>query len=187
VSVSLTLPRPTLPARLLKTADPRTPPALDAVVAAVAAHRGVWQHHIRFDAAARWSMRLHADDDLDLWLISWTPDQSTTLHDHGDSAGALAVVEGRLTELTAGRHDLHRLRRRELTPGPVRTFGPRHVHDVINASDVPAVSVHAYSPPLRSMTYYATGAYGLSKIGTVQTEEPEPAAPVRPTVAGSLA
>ena len=59
----------------------------------------------------------------------------------------------------------------------MRTFGPRHIHDVVNTGAAPAVSVHAYSPPLRSMTYYATGAYGVRKVRTVLTEEPEPAAP----------
>jgi len=123
-------------------------------------------------------MRLHADDDVDLWLISWTPDQSTALHDHGGSAGALTVVDGGLTELTAAPNDLHRLVRHELAPGRVRTFGPPHIHDVINAGAAPAVSVHAYSPPLRSMTYYVTGAYGLRKVRTLLSEEPEPAAPI---------
>jgi len=143
------------------------------VVSAVAARRDLWRQHVRFNAAQRWSTRLHADDDMDIWLISWTPDQSTTLHDHGGSSGALTVVDGSLTELTAGPNDLHRLTRQELRPGRVRTFGPRHVHDVINARVGPAVSVHAYSPPLRSMTSYATGAYGLRRIRTVLTDEPE--------------
>ena len=178
--------RPTLPALLPAPPGSRTPHALGEVVAAVAGRPDCWRHHVRFDAAKRWSMRLHADDDLDVWLISWTPDQSTALHDHGGSAGALTVVDGGLTELTAAPKDLHRLLRHELVPGQVRAFGPRHIHDVVNARAAPAVSVHAYSPPLRSMTYYATGAYGLRKVRTVLTEDPEPAAPISMTGAGSL-
>lgn len=30
----------------------------------------------------RWATRIHADDELDVWLISWVPDKSTELHDH---------------------------------------------------------------------------------------------------------
>ena len=144
MSPLLSPPRPALPAVFPNTKGPRTPRALGEVVSAVAERPHLWRHHVRFDAAARWSMRLHADDDLDVWLISWTPDQSTALHDHGGSAGALTVVDGRLTELTAAPHDLHRFVRRELAPGLVRSFGPRHIHDVINAGGPPAVSVHAY-------------------------------------------
>ena len=161
--------RSTLPALFPAPPGPRTPPVLGEVVAAVSERPDLWRPHVRFDPARRWSMRLHADDDLDVWLISWTPDQSTALHDHGGSAGVLTVVDGGLTELTVAPKDLHRLLRHELALGQVRTFGPRHIHDVVNTGAAPAVSVHAYSPPLRSMTYYATGAYGVRKVRTVLT------------------
>ena len=46
----------------------------------------------------RWFTRLHGDDELDVWLISWVPDKSTELHDHGGSLGALTVVSGALAE-----------------------------------------------------------------------------------------
>ena len=46
----------------------------------------------------RWFTRLHGDDELDIWLISWVPDRSTEMHDHGGSLGALTVVSGALRE-----------------------------------------------------------------------------------------
>ncbi len=47
-----------------------------------------------WDTTHRWSTRLYADDDLDLWLISWTPGEATELHDHAGSLGALTVLSG---------------------------------------------------------------------------------------------
>lgn len=41
------------------------------------------------------------------------------------------------------------------------------------AGSAPAVSIHAYSPPLTRMTYYATDGSGLPTARTVQTHEPE--------------
>ena len=55
----------------------------------------------------RWFTRLHGNDELDVWLISWVPDRSTELHDHGGSLGALTVVSGSLRET---RWDGDRLR-----------------------------------------------------------------------------
>src|SRR5690242_12773950 len=55
-------------------------------------------HEVHADAAERWHVRLHADASVDVWLISWTTEQGTQLHDHGGSAGAFTVVEGELTE-----------------------------------------------------------------------------------------
>ena len=49
-------------------------------------------------ADERWFTRLHGDDELDVWLISWVPERSTELHDHGGSLGALTVVSGALAE-----------------------------------------------------------------------------------------
>jgi hypothetical protein len=51
--------------------------------------------------------------------------------------------------------------------GDVRPFGPRYVHDVQNSSTgAVAVSVHAYSPPLSSMTRYSVTSGGLAVAGT---------------------
>ena len=53
-------------------------------------------------------------------------------------------------------------------------FGPRYVHDVRNTSTAPAVSVHAYSAPLTSMTYYDLEDGQLTAIKSIATEDPEP-------------
>lgn len=102
---------------------------------------------------SRWYTRLHADDELDVWLISWAPGHTTELHDHGGSLGALTVLSGSLNEY---RWDGTRLRRRLLESGDQAAFPLGWVHDV-SAADNPAVethSVHAYSPPLTTMSYY---------------------------------
>ena len=50
----------------------------------------------------------------------------------------------------------------------MRSFGPWYIHDVINASVQPAVSVHAYSPPLTSMRRFEFGPGGLERV-TMET------------------
>ena len=54
----------------------------------------------RFDPLQRWYHRLAATDEYEVWLLTWLPGQGTDLHDHGGSAGALAVVSGEVTEYT---------------------------------------------------------------------------------------
>ena len=46
--------------------------------------------------------------------------------------------------------------RRSFTAGPTQTVDPGDLHDVLNTGTEPAVSIHAYSPPLTRMTYWAT-------------------------------
>ncbi len=50
------------------------------------------------------------------------------------------------------------LRPRRLRAGRSAGFPLGHVHDVGNPAPAPAVSVHAYSPPLTAMSYYAVAA-----------------------------
>jgi predicted metal-dependent enzyme (double-stranded beta helix superfamily) len=128
------------------------------------------RHTVEVDPVHRWSQRLHADEHLDVWLISWATDQAAELHDHGGSLGALTVVRGSLTEWrwTAGSEDDGTaeelaargpgLRRRVVDTGRSVAFGLGHVHDVSNRALETAVSVHAYSPPLSAMSYYGVEA-----------------------------
>ena len=61
-----------------------------------------WMSRIRLSPDERWYERLHADDQYEVWLISWLPGQGTGFHDHGGSAGAFTVVWGTLEEHQAG-------------------------------------------------------------------------------------
>jgi Cysteine dioxygenase type I len=142
----------------------------------------------------RWFTRIHGDDELDVWLISWVPGRSTELHDHGGSLGALTVLSGSLNEY---RWDGRRLRRRRLDAGDQAGFPLGWVHDVVWAPRrvpvtgslrgpvsgpvsepaaplQPTLSVHAYSPPLTAMSYYhVTERNTLRRERTALTDQPE--------------
>jgi cysteine dioxygenase type I len=118
----------------------------------------------------RWYRRLYADPFVDVWLISWANEQATELHDHAGSLGALTVVSGELQEerWVPGERGL---RTRRLRSGRGATFALGHVHDVVNSEPRHAVSVHAYSPPLTAMSYYAVDVAGdLRRTRTVLTD-----------------
>ncbi len=156
---------------------------LTALTRAIAEEVRDGRYTATVDATSRWSQRLHADAYLDVWLIGWAPTQAAELHDHGGSLGALTVVRGELTEWrwsgtradrTGDTGDTEAagtvlvapdspeadggsgpgLRRRLLRAGQGAAFSLGHVHDVSNRAGESAVSVHAYSPPLSTMSYY---------------------------------
>ncbi|MGH3455426.1 MAG: cysteine dioxygenase [Nocardioidaceae bacterium] len=134
---------------------------------------------VGFDADQRWHRRIHCDDWVDVWLIGWLPSQSTQLHDHGGSSGAFTVVSGALSEalfVGAGPH-AGTLRERLRQEGACVAFGSAYVHDVRNLADAPAVSVHAYSPPLARMRFYDVRDGRLAVVGALETDDPEPVAP----------
>jgi rhodanese-related sulfurtransferase len=125
----------------------RTPEELANIVSLFASSDG-WISKVRLRADGRWYERLYQGLDYDIWVISWLPGQSTGYHDHGASSGAFVVATGILEEDRPGErpHAIH--------PGKPRAFGPDYTHDVRNASLAPAISIHAYSPPLSEMNEY---------------------------------
>jgi hypothetical protein len=144
---------------------------------------------VEYDEGQRWHQRLYRDQRVDLWLISWLPSQGTQLHDHGGSAGAFTVLSGELAEAiyqpaagAAGRRtgvptpgSPPALVERRRASGSGAGFGRHYIHDVRNLSQAPAVSVHAYSPPLTSMNFYDLDDDGsLRTLVNLPTEDPEP-------------
>lgn len=104
---------------------------------------------------------LVSTDDLQLWLITWPPGSGTGWHDHGTAGGAFTTIAGRLTERSwyADR------RTRSVGVGDARSYAPGHIHDVRNHGVVPAISLHAYSPRLHTMTRYELAHGRLSPLG----------------------
>jgi hypothetical protein len=47
---------------------------------------------------------------------------------------------------------------RRLRAGDALAFNSAHVHAMCNSNDVDAMSVHVYSPPLSTMTFFEQGA-----------------------------
>jgi predicted metal-dependent enzyme (double-stranded beta helix superfamily) len=155
---------------------------LTHLVRSVAASPDRWGALVRYRAGERWYQRLEQTEDHELWLLTWLPGQRTGFHDHFGSAGAFAVVRGELKERTVparralpGRgaarrafadHAVQsaanaRVAVTAFAAGQVRAFGPQHVHEVVNGSGQPAVSVHAYSPSLAGMRRYELTPAGL--------------------------
>jgi hypothetical protein len=136
---------------------------------------GRWYHPLPFEA-------LDGDEPISAWLITWAPGTGLDLHDHGGSAGTLAVVGGELTEwhtTTAGLTTLAgragrggpRLHLRRLTDGSVTTFGADHAHAVRNDGLEPAVSIHVYVPGLTEMSFYDAPAPDRPGV-TTRTADP---------------
>jgi predicted metal-dependent enzyme (double-stranded beta helix superfamily) len=99
---------------------------------------------------------LQTGPGYEVWLLSWLPGQGTGLHDHGPSSGVLTVLDGALTE--RGAAGTPGPARRVLEPGAQRVFAPGHLHEIVNDSLEPAVSLHVYYPGMTEMPMHASPA-----------------------------
>jgi hypothetical protein len=146
---------------------------LRALVAQIAADPAQWRHLVRHTTAERTFEQFRRDQHVDIWVISWTSGSDTGFHDHDLSRGAVAVVDGEVIEerLVLGgppRELLHRA-------GDVFDFDASHVHRMRQVRDLPAVSIHAYSPPLWRM-----GTYVVASDGTLRRQSISYAEELRP-------
>jgi predicted metal-dependent enzyme (double-stranded beta helix superfamily) len=132
---------------------------LAALVEHVAADDALWAPLVIADPARRRYRLAYEDERLDLWVLSWMPGQGTGFHDHGTSAVALTAVQGSVRErrLNAAVGPVGQL----LEPGEIRTGRGGYIHAVEHATGLPAVTIHAYSPPLLEVGQYRASSDGL--------------------------
>jgi quercetin dioxygenase-like cupin family protein len=147
----------------------------------IAADRARWAPLVQYDATTRWYARLETGPGYEVWLLSWLPGQSSGLHDHGDSSGVLTVLQGELSERTSGRTGTAH---RALAPGAQRAFAPGYVHEVVNDSLEPAVSLHIYFPGLTEMPMHTGTHTGTQSAPHAAQCAPAAQAPVEAPLAG---
>jgi quercetin dioxygenase-like cupin family protein len=134
---------------------------LEDFVAHLAATPGVWRHLVRDASDRRAYEQVWDSEDVNAWVICWSEGQDTGFHDHDDSAAAILVIEGEVRE--------ERLRlgatpdARVIGAGTIFAIPPNAIHRVLHPGSGQAVTIHAYSPPLRR-----TGAYRVGPRGQLQ-------------------
>jgi hypothetical protein len=141
-----------------------TPSELEGVASEVAGRPELWRDLVVDSPETRWWLVLWRSANYEVRLLSWEVAQSSDWHDHGGSSGGFAVAAGTLDEryrTNAGAD----VRGRRFGTGSSGCFGPAHVHDMEHVAGSPAVSVHAYSPPLTFLTTYEETPYGLVVTG----------------------
>jgi predicted metal-dependent enzyme (double-stranded beta helix superfamily) len=144
------------------------------LVGSIAADPDRWRPLVARGATERHFEQLLRDDHVDVWVISWASGNDTGFHDHDVSRGAVAVVEGELIEERLVVGGPPRVRRHRA--GDVFDFDASHVHRMRQDTVTPAVSIHAYSPPLWRMGTYVVGRDGtLERRSISYAEELRPA------------
>jgi quercetin dioxygenase-like cupin family protein len=125
-----------------------------------------WQPLVAHDPEERVYALLHRDADVEIYLVCWMPDHDTGFHDHDESAAAITVLEGNVTE---ERLALSGAVNRTLSKGDTVTIAREAIHRVKHTGDAPATTLHAYSPPLQRV-----GTYEVADDGAL-LRHPRPA------------
>ncbi len=139
------------------------PAQLERFVAELAGAPELWGHAIRHADDVRVYEQIWDDENVNAWVICWSEDQDTGFHDHDESSAAIAVISGQVREERLRIDDAPRSR--VFGPDSIFTVPAVAIHRVLHAGEEPAVTIHAYSPPL-----VRTGAYRISADGELERE-----------------
>ncbi|MCB0879435.1 MAG: cysteine dioxygenase family protein [Thermoleophilia bacterium] len=132
---------------------------LEALVQAIAADESLFDPLVVVDEQRRRYRLLYEDDRIDVWVLSWMDGQGTGFHDHDLSGVGLCCARGTVVErqmlLPNGATTV------EMTPGVSRQGPPGYIHSVAHVDGAPAVTIHAYSPPLVRVGQYRVDDDGI--------------------------
>ena len=117
-----------------------------------------WGHLVRHSDDLRVYEQIWDDEDVNAWVICWGTDQDTGFHDHDESGAAITVISGGVCEerLRFGAPP----RSRVFGAGETFTVPATAIHRVAHCGSAPAVTIHAYSPPLVRIGAYRVGIEG---------------------------
>ena len=129
-----------------------------------------WRELVVADEDARAYSTIWSDERVNAWAIRWSEDSDTGFHDHDDSAAGIVVIEGSVFEERLVLEGPAVKRR--FSAGQSFNLAPSVIHRVRCAGGGPALTIHAYSPPLRRQGAYRTRPDGvLERDAIPYTEE----------------
>ena len=138
---------------------PLTTAQLAVLVQQIVARPELWEPLEIRDAGHRRYRLLYEDDRIDVWVLSWMEGQGTGFHDHDLSGVALIGARGMVVErqmlLPSGATQI------EMEVGVTREGGPGYIHSVCWGRGEPAISIHAYSPPLLRVGQFVVDEEGI--------------------------
>ena len=155
---------PSSPARALDAGE------LLRFAEALARSADSWRGLVRESGDGRVYETIWSDEHVNAWVIRWSAASDTGFHDHDVSASGIVVIEGSVVEerlALGGPAVVHRFR-----AGQSFHLSASAIHRVRHDGARPALTIHAYSPPLRRQGVYRSGPDGaLERDATPYTEE----------------
>lgn len=96
--------------------------------------------------------RIYIDDEIEVFIITWGKNQEAKMHNHSENGCFLKILEGSLEEtIYSNNENIKRI----LTKGSISYMNDNiGLHSVVNLDNVLCVSLHIYSPPNHTTTFF---------------------------------
>lgn len=125
---------------------------LKTLVEGLALHETIWRDGLIHDPSERQFALIARTDTVEVWAVAWMDGQDTGFHDHDASGAAITVFEGEIVDERMAINGDGIGKRHGA--GSTFTVDPGEIHRVRHTGVAPAITLHAYSPPLERMGSY---------------------------------
>jgi cysteine dioxygenase len=123
--------------------------------------------HLHFDPQRYARNLIVRTQAFELLALCWFPGQQTVIHDHGGSVGAVRVYRGNLTSRLFAAPDGKPARMTDVdivAPGGLAAVDRHHIHQLANPGPEELVTIHVYSPPLRTISQFSAESPERSQV-----------------------
>ena len=105
-----------------------------------------WNNYVSFDDKNYKKNLVYRDNNYELFVVCWKPDQKTILHSHSENGCIIRMLKGNLTEKIYYNNGIYK--KHILTKDDI-TYIDNNIgkHIMENNSENNAMSLHLYSPP----------------------------------------
>jgi hypothetical protein len=141
---------------------------LEDVVERVACRPDLWEPLVaEAPTGVHWE-RIPVPEAVEVFVVTWPTFTDTRLHSHDGAASAFVPVRGVVTEIRPDEQ--LRLVPRKFVPGVTGVLDGYDVHELQNEHVEVAVSIHAFSPRLRSVTWWERQGEALVPSASVAVD-----------------
>lgn len=137
----------------LREPEPAGGKKVAGLLARYAQDHSDWREYVHFRDDCYSRNLVSASDLFELLVICWKPGQVSPIHDHQGQRCWMGVLDGNMRETqfhAAGQGPLRVGRTTLLKPGQVAFIRDEiALHEIAPAGEVPGVTLHLYSRPIR--------------------------------------
>lgn len=122
-----------------------------------------WKNYVSFSPTHYTRNRVTQTPQCELIIMCWNPDQSTFIHDHGDSDCWMGIITGDIAETIYALPEdpqvdqsieIRPIISSEYVSGQVGHISNRKGIHEIGAIKTASVTLHVYAPPLKKIQLY---------------------------------
>ena len=130
---------------------------LDKIINIVERYDGFdWNKYVKIDNKTNYIKNLfYENENFEMFIVTWMPNQNSTIHDHSKNGCVMKVLDGHLMEKQFDPNTIEFIGYKIMIPDDIGFINNETCYpQIINIDDNITTSLHIYSPPRYKIKSY---------------------------------